>query len=316
MYEIFPGNFVTPSTNILVSPKNVNRAYELAVDLLDELEALIEVQSKIGAIMTLLRLSSFTPSGQCVYGPTVQIILDTSKIYNVTCHLLFNLHSKLSPDVLEGHRKRFYKIFHELKNVYWDAKSSNFITAQISVPSLPENAPNFLLSSCMDNYQAPEANEKQQVEEDSMSQSTVIEDTIVDLNFGSEAQNVQAPTPLVKDAKDLHIEQLQHDNMMLRQQQDRIIQEAKSRINDYEYSLQSIHSELTKQTQSFGESRPKYEEEIRRLKQQLNESEQKRKIVEQNSLRTATNDSSLMKANMEIQTLKRKISDTEIIFRR
>uniref|UniRef100_A0A914QMA4 AP180 N-terminal homology (ANTH) domain-containing protein n=1 Tax=Panagrolaimus davidi TaxID=227884 RepID=A0A914QMA4_9BILA len=196
---MFPGNLILLSTNILVSPENVNRAYELAVDLLDELEALIEVQSKIGAIMTLLHLSSFTPSGQCVYGPTVQIILDTSKIYDVTCHLLFNLHTKLSPDVLNKHRTRFYKIFHELKNVYWNAKSSNFITAQISVPSLPENPPNFLLSSCMDNYQAPEANEKQQVEEDIMSQSTVIEDTIVNLNYGPSAEILQNET--INEAK-------------------------------------------------------------------------------------------------------------------
>uniref|UniRef100_A0AC34GBF7 AP180 N-terminal homology (ANTH) domain-containing protein n=1 Tax=Panagrolaimus sp. ES5 TaxID=591445 RepID=A0AC34GBF7_9BILA len=307
-YEKFPGSFELPVTNISVSSQNVEKAYELAIDLLDQLEALLDVHSKIAAIMTGLHLSSLTLSGQCTYGPSVQIILDTSKIYDITCHLLFNLHSQLPSDVLDGHRTRFYKIFRQLKTVYWEAKGTNFITGQITVPKLPENSPDFLNASCMDNYHAPEANEKQQMEDDSMISAKSM---IVDF---SEAPTPSHPIPisLENDTKDSQIRQLQYDNSVLRQRQDTIIEEAQSRVRDYENSLQSLHAELTR-TKAFAACAPRYEEEVRKLKQQLNEAQYNQRAAEEKAIKKVSSemDSRLMIANIDIVNFKRKLENTE-----
>jgi huntingtin interacting protein 1 len=381
-----PGSFELTAPQIAVLSQDVNDAFELTIELLDQLDSLLELKNSVTSTMDSLRWSSLILQGQCLLAPLVLVIIDTSKIYDITVKLLFKLHSQLPADVLAGHRSRFNTAYRGLKKFYDEASGLQYFQYLVSITPLPSDPPNFLSANGMETYQSPQAflhNEGSSEGGDTPpdSQSMADESLIVDLDF---AQPVATPAPPSKDSKDLQIEQLERDNMTLRQQQEKLIQEAKSRIGDYENSLQSLHSdrdywkerhaelqeesqryrqtleqnqqnsqnsqelqhklaekdeqylklkgayttfrsehlqalrdisELTKKTKTFEEAEARHEEEIRKLKQQILEAEQDRRVFEQKAKTTATSvdemESSLALSQIEIENLNKKLMEAE-----
>lgn len=96
-----------------------------------------------------------TSSGQCRLAPLIPCIQDSNSLYDFSVKLLFKLHSMLPPDTLSGHRERFLKQFKLLKKFYQTADNMQYFKNLITIPSMPDNPPNFLIQSELRTYVPP-----------------------------------------------------------------------------------------------------------------------------------------------------------------
>jgi len=265
-HKSIPGNFEVNTSQLGVLSQDVNEAFELTVELLDMMDSLLELKTSVTSTMDSLRWSSLILQGQCLLAPLVLVILDTSKIYDMVVKILFKLHSQLPADVLTGHRSRFNTTYRVLKKFYDDAGSLQYFQYLVSIPTLPQDPPNFLSAHGMDTYQTPQAYLHGENSEGGDSppdgQSLADETLLVDLNFSQALAST--PTPPAKDPKDTRIEELESENLSLRQLQDKLVNEAKTRIEAYESRLQDLnsdrdywkdrHNELQEESQRFRQS--------------------------------------------------------------
>lgn len=84
-----------------------------------------------------------TSAGQCRLAPLIPLIQDSNQLYDFLVRIMFKLHGNLPNDVLQGHRDRFRAIFTQLKSFYNQSRNLQYFMNLITVPKLPENAPNF-----------------------------------------------------------------------------------------------------------------------------------------------------------------------------
>lgn len=105
--------------------------------------------------LDVTRTSSMTSSGQCRLAPLIPCIQDSNSLYDFSVKLLFKLHSMLPPDTLSGHRERFLKQFKLLKKFYQTADNMQYFKNLITIPSMPDNPPNFLIQSELRTYVPP-----------------------------------------------------------------------------------------------------------------------------------------------------------------
>lgn len=84
------------------------------------------------------RANSMTSAGQCRLAPLIPCIQDASKLYDYCVKILFKLHSALPPDILQGHRDRFFKQFKDLRSFYQNTNNLQYFRDLITVPPLPE----------------------------------------------------------------------------------------------------------------------------------------------------------------------------------
>lgn len=96
-----------------------------------------------------------TSAGQCRLAPLIPLILDSNQLYDFLVRIMFKLHGNLPNDVLQGHRDRFRAIFTQLKSFYGQARNLQYFVNLITVPKLPELAPNFDSKVDFGAYQAP-----------------------------------------------------------------------------------------------------------------------------------------------------------------
>uniref|UniRef100_A0A673KNM5 Huntingtin-interacting protein 1-like n=1 Tax=Sinocyclocheilus rhinocerous TaxID=307959 RepID=A0A673KNM5_9TELE len=127
--------------------------------------------------LDMSRSVSVTAAGQCRLAPLIQVILDSSHLYDYTVKLLFKLHSCLPADTLQGHRDRFqeqlplfysFVISHSLnlflslrfslsrlKSLFYRSSNLQYFKRLIQIPQLPENPPNFLRASALSEHISP-----------------------------------------------------------------------------------------------------------------------------------------------------------------
>uniref|UniRef100_A0A7E4VWV4 Huntingtin-interacting protein 1 n=1 Tax=Panagrellus redivivus TaxID=6233 RepID=A0A7E4VWV4_PANRE len=287
-----PGSYGLNPPQIEALTQEVNGAFELSIELLDHLDAMIELKTSVTSTMDSMRWSSITLPGQCLLAPLVLVILDTSKIYDIIVKMLFKLHDKVPADVLMGHRSRFNTAFHQLKKFYDECSGLQYFQYLVSIPTLPSQPPNFLNSTDLQTYQAPQA----YLRGENMSseggdtppdtRSIAEESTIVDLDFAPPAA---APmTPVQNDHRDTQIANLEQEIFMLQDAQRTLINEAKSRIEAYESRLQDLnsdrdywkerHTELQEESQRFRatlEQNQRSAQDSESLQAKLSESEDK-----------------------------------------
>lgn len=96
-----------------------------------------------------------TSAGQCRLAPLIPLIQDSNQLYDFLVRIMFKLHGNLPNDVLQGHRDRFRAIFTQLKSFYNQARNLQYFVNLITVPKLPELAPNFGSQTDFGEYQAP-----------------------------------------------------------------------------------------------------------------------------------------------------------------
>lgn len=117
-----------------------------------------------------------TSAGQCRLSPLIPLIQDSNQLYDFLVRIMFKLHSNLPNDVLAGeckqqfcnnftiicklkfsigHRDRFRTIFAQLKSFYNQARNLQYFLNLITVPKLPDNAPNFSSQVDFGAYRPP-----------------------------------------------------------------------------------------------------------------------------------------------------------------
>lgn len=96
-----------------------------------------------------------TSAGQCRLSPLIPLIQDSNQLYDFLVRIMFKLHGNLPNDVLQGHRDRFRAIFTQLKSFYGQSRNLQYFHNLITVPKLPESAPNFGSQVDFGSYTAP-----------------------------------------------------------------------------------------------------------------------------------------------------------------
>ncbi|XP_025031170.1 huntingtin-interacting protein 1-related protein [Python bivittatus] len=187
---------------------------------------------------------------QCRLAPLIQVIQDCSHLYHYTVKLMFNLHSCLPADTLQGHRDRFHEQFRSLKNFFKRASDMLYFKRLIQIPRLPENPPNFLRASALAEHVKPvvvipeEAPEDEEVENlieittaPSVEQQSVSD--IFEQTFG--------PPNGLKDDRDLQIENLKKEIELLQTELEKIKLEAQRYITQLKAQVNSLEAEVEEQ---------------------------------------------------------------------
>uniref|UniRef100_A0A0N5A165 ENTH domain-containing protein n=1 Tax=Parastrongyloides trichosuri TaxID=131310 RepID=A0A0N5A165_PARTI len=291
-HHIFPGNLnlTEGQLNTLLNA-DINEAFELAVEMLDEMDSLMSFQSTVYEAIEILRVSSLIPSGQCLLAPLILVVLDSSKFYDYLVKIIFKLHSVLPADVLAGHRERFNGLFKKVKKFYEDAGKMQYFKYLVSIPPIPSSPPDFLIASDLNSYQTPHAYLHGEDAPDTTSNhdtmSIADEGMILDLNFDDNTSNVESntstmnsdfnavfdslpPAPII-DERDTTITNLKNELETAKANQQRIINEAKLRFDQYEARVQQLQAETDFHKQSAEESK----DELERVKSIAQETQNK-----------------------------------------
>ncbi|XP_050985523.1 huntingtin-interacting protein 1 isoform X1 [Labeo rohita] len=273
----FPGNLQMSNRQLDEAGENdVNNFFQLTVEMFDYLECELNLFLGVFSSLDMSRSVSVTAAGQCRLAPLIQVILDSSHLYDYTVKLLFKLHSCLPADTLQGHRDRFQEQFKKLKSLFYRSSNLQYFKRLIQIPQLPENPPNFLRASALSEHISPVV--VIPVESSSPESEHVVEtEDLVDTDipplpsavdskfddlFGTSAAtdpfNFNSQNGMRKDEKDRLIEQLTAELQALKEELEsfrlesgRLCQALRGRVNELE-------AELAEQThlkqQALGES--------------------------------------------------------------
>uniref|UniRef100_A0A1A9W7J2 I/LWEQ domain-containing protein n=1 Tax=Glossina brevipalpis TaxID=37001 RepID=A0A1A9W7J2_9MUSC len=303
---IFPGSLLLEFNEVeKFAEDDRNIYFQLCVEVFDYLDHIIDVQSKIFASVNIFRMSSMTPQGQCRLAPLITLIQDSNPLYDISVRLMFKLHNGLPSDVLIGHRDRFNDLFSKIKYFYDNVRPLQYFADVIQVPSLPENAPNFLSQIDLGNYVAPTVYVKQEQEEppeNLVDNLTPIENS--DLN---ERDNI--------------IKRLQEE---LLEKENQLKNEAKliSKISELNLRNHSLEAEISTIKEKFieiqsGEKRTLHSEKESKASLEMNINELKFKTEEMKemlNMKTMEYENLLADKNLEITKLKSGITQKENMF--
>ncbi|XP_041731721.1 huntingtin-interacting protein 1 isoform X1 [Coregonus clupeaformis] len=276
----FPGNLQMSNRQLDEAGENdVNNFFQLTVEMFDYLECELNLFLGVFSSLDMSRSVSVTAAGQCRLAPLIQVILDSSHLYDYTVKLLFKLHSCLPADTLQGHRDRFQEQFKKLKSLFYRSSNLQYFKRLIQIPQLPENPPNFLRASALSEHISPvvvipaESSSPETehmvdlVTEDlvdtdiPVQPAAVVEPRFDDL-FGTSAAtdpfNFNSQNGMRKDDKDRLIEQLTREIQALREELEsfrlesgRLCQALRGRVNELEAELaEQSHLRM----QALGES--------------------------------------------------------------
>ncbi|CAB3402673.1 unnamed protein product [Caenorhabditis bovis] len=156
-YPVVPGKLELNDSQLRTLESDLDNLFEMTIDMLDQMENLLTLQDRVYEMLNSLRWNSLIPQGQCMLAPLIIAILDTSKFYDYLVKMIFKLHSQLPGDALEGHRARFLQIFRRTKKFYEESSNLQYFKFLVSIPTLPSNAPNFLMQSDLASYRTPHA---------------------------------------------------------------------------------------------------------------------------------------------------------------
>ncbi|XP_070761513.1 huntingtin-interacting protein 1 [Enoplosus armatus] len=273
----FPGNLQMSNRQLDEAGENdVNNFFQLTVEMFDYLECELNLFLGVFSSLDMSRSVSVTAAGQCRLAPLIQVILDSSHLYDYTVKLLFKLHSCLPADTLQGHRDRFQEQFKKLKSLFYRSSNLQYFKRLIQIPQLPENPPNFLRASALSEHISPvvvipaessSPESEHVVETDDLVDTDVpvlpaaLETKFDDL-FGTSAAidpfNFNSQNGMRKDDKDRLIEQLTREIQALKEELEsfrlesgRLCQALRGRVNELEAELaEQSHLRL----QAVGES--------------------------------------------------------------
>uniref|UniRef100_A0A8C1SU07 Huntingtin-interacting protein 1-related protein n=1 Tax=Cyprinus carpio TaxID=7962 RepID=A0A8C1SU07_CYPCA len=297
----FPGNLQMSNRQLDEAGENdVNNFFQLTVEMFDYLDCELNLFLGVFSSLDMSRSVSVTAAGQCRLAPLIQVILDSSHLYDYTVKLLFKLHSCLPADTLQGHRDRFQEQFKKLKSLFYRSSNLQYFKRLIQIPQLPENPPNFLRASALSEHISPVV--VIPVESSSPESEHVVEtedlvdtdipplpstvDTKFDDLFGTSAAtdpfNFNSQNGMRKDEKDRLIEQLTAELQAVKED-GRLCQALRGRVNELE-------AELAEQThlkqQALGESEFLRVEldDLRRVKEDTEKEQRSLSEIESKSL--------------------------------
>ncbi|XP_018322031.1 huntingtin-interacting protein 1 [Agrilus planipennis] len=151
----FPGNLVVNDDELnSILSNDINNYFEVAVEIFDYLDRIIELQSAIfGPINITQNNSDFlSAADQCLLSPIVLCLQDASKLYDYSVKIMFKLHLTVPGEVISGHRDRFLKAFQELKEFYKRTNRIPYLRNLVTVQHLPNDPPDFFKESEFYSY--------------------------------------------------------------------------------------------------------------------------------------------------------------------
>uniref|UniRef100_A0A674D915 Huntingtin-interacting protein 1-related protein n=1 Tax=Salmo trutta TaxID=8032 RepID=A0A674D915_SALTR len=275
----FPGNLQMSNRQLDEAGENdVNNFFQLTVEMFDYLECELNLFLGVFSSLDMSRSVSVTAAGQCRLAPLIQVILDSSHLYDYTVKLLFKLHSCLPADTLQGHRDRFQEQFKKLKSLFYRSSNLQYFKRLIQIPQLPENPPNFLRASALSEHispvvvipaesSSPETEHMVDLVTEDLVDTDIPIQPVVHLNmfddlFGTSAAtdpfNFNNQNGMRKDDKDRLIKQLTLEIQALREELEsfrlesgRLCQALRGRVNELEAELaEQSHLRM----QALGES--------------------------------------------------------------
>ncbi|XP_043495410.1 huntingtin-interacting protein 1 isoform X1 [Polistes fuscatus] len=283
-----PGNLqVTAEELEAIGENDINIYFQMSVEMFDYMDDILNLQHTVFGSLDMSRSNSMTPCGQCRLAPLIPCIQDASKLYDYCVKILFKLHGALPADTLTGHRDRFSKQFQELKGFYNTIKHMQYFKHLITIPSLPENPPNFLIQAELRTYVTPIV---VLPPEESLDSETVV-DSLIDTSDTSSLPGDQLDSsrngsisPDALTERDNLIKHLHQENGRQRQElhklltdHQRIVGELRNRVLDLESALSTKGNEIVHEKQT--------NQEITKQKEdvfvQLQEVKEKNRIVEE-----------------------------------
>uniref|UniRef100_A0A8B9J9U8 Huntingtin-interacting protein 1-related protein n=1 Tax=Astyanax mexicanus TaxID=7994 RepID=A0A8B9J9U8_ASTMX len=236
----FPGNLQMSNRQLEEAGENdVNNFFQLTVEMFDYLECELNLFLGVFSSLDMSRSVSVTAAGQCRLAPLIQVILDSSHLYDYTVKLLFKLHSC------------------KLKSLFYRSSNLQYFKRLIQIPQLPENPPNFLRASALSEHISPvvvipaEASSPESehvVETDDLVDTDIPPLSRFDDLFGTSAAtdpfNFNSQNGMRKDDKDRLIEQLTAELQALKEELEsfrlesgRLCQALRGRVSELEAEL-------------------------------------------------------------------------------
>ncbi|XP_068100310.1 huntingtin-interacting protein 1-related protein [Hyperolius riggenbachi] len=283
----FPPNLeVTDDVLEKAAGTDVNNVFQLTVEMFDYMDCELKLaEAVIRQLNSAIAVSQMS-AGQCKLAPLIQVIQDCSHLYHYTVKLMFKLHSCLPPDTLQGHRDRFHEQFYSLKNFFKRAADMLYFKRLIQIPRLPDNPPNFLRASAIEEHVKPVvvmANETPEEEEPPQTESLIeitnaqpVEQPVVEDLF---EQTFGPPNGLVIDDRDLQIENLKKEIEMLRSELEKIKLEAQKYIMQLKGQINTLEAEVEEQRKQKQKALVDNEqlrdelEKLRKLKQESDKTQ-------------------------------------------
>uniref|UniRef100_A0A8R1I3R2 I/LWEQ domain-containing protein n=1 Tax=Caenorhabditis japonica TaxID=281687 RepID=A0A8R1I3R2_CAEJA len=260
-YPVVTGKLELNESQLKTLEGDLDNMFEMTIDMLDQMDALLQLQDRVYEMLNSLRWSSLIPQGQCMLAPLIIVILDTSKFYDYLVKMIFKLHSQVPPDALEGHRSRFRVIFERTKKFYEESSNLQYFKFLVSIPTLPSHAPNFLQQSDLESYRTPHAYLHNEGPEDGQSLNGH-EGELLNLVEEEPQQASPSSQPDPREEQLLLLTRAVEDEKFAKE---RLIQEARSRIEQYENRLLQMQGDFDHAKREAEENK----EEAQRLKNEL-----------------------------------------------
>lgn len=279
----FPPNLeVTDDVLEKAAGTDINNIFQLTVEMFDYMDSELKLAETVTRQLNSAIAVSQMSAGQCKLAPLIQVIQDCSHLYHYTVKLMFKLHSCLPADTLQGHRDRFHEQFHSLKNFFKRASDMLYFKRLIQIPRLPDNPPNFLRASALDEHVKPVvvmANETPEEEEQptesliEITNAQPVEQQVVEDIF---QQTFGPPNGPTIDDRDIQIENLKKEVEILRSELEKIKLEAQKYIMQLKGQINTLEAEVEeqrKQKQKALVDNEQLRDELENLRKQKLDSE-------------------------------------------
>lgn len=196
---------------------DVNTWFQLCVEMLDYVEDILALQRTVFNSLDMSKATSMTTSGQCKLAPLIICIQEASLLYDYLVKMMFKLYAALPPDILTGHQDRFNNLFKALKQFYYTSSNLQYFKYLVSIPTLPEVPPNFLIASDLKSYVTPQVLLHSDTAEHDATDSppdnrSVVSVPLVDLNNDNhENKQIEESYAVELIEKDMVINSLKRD---------------------------------------------------------------------------------------------------------
>ncbi|KAH3680112.1 hypothetical protein WICMUC_000513 [Wickerhamomyces mucosus] len=171
----FNGTFEYEEYVSLVTVQNPDEGYQAVLDLMDLQDSLDDLQRLIFSSISHDRKS------ECKISALVPLVTESYGIYKFITSMLRGIYrSTGSEDVLQPLRERYDSQHQRLFEFYADCSSIRYLTSLITIPRLPERAPNLFITDDDDeeSNQRPVSRQSQPVSEpEPISSQPTIEQT-------------------------------------------------------------------------------------------------------------------------------------------
>ncbi|CAL7945877.1 unnamed protein product [Xylocopa violacea] len=283
-----PGTLqLTPEELHSMGENDNNFYFQMSVEMFDYMDDILNLQRAVTTSLKNTPSNSMTVSGQCRLAPLIPCVLDASQLYDYCVKILFKLHDSLPADTLTGHRDRFSKQFQELKKFYITVKQRQYFKQLITIPSLPENPPNFLKQSELGTYVTPRV---VLPPEASLDSETVVESLIdtSDTNSlpGDQLDSTRngSISPDARAERESLIDHLRQENNHQRQELHRILTEHQRIVGDFKSEVTQLESDLHIKCTELEQEKQVNKDLVKQkgdMMAKVHESEEKYKILEE-----------------------------------